>query len=235
MNKYFFLGRSERLVLLVIALLFFIGSLIFAVGSLTQSSVASTNPTISDSLSSPAKITHAPPTQPLTALNLQKRETINSNWIELDKNYVGAPQKTPTNFLHKLKKGEIIDLNTADSMELQRIPGIGEVFARRIYKYRNLLGGYYTILQLQEVYGMDSERFQKIRPFFVIRTAPYRTPWRSLTPDSIPFHPYLNHVQRAAIRQWVRKYGTISSWQQLKEMGEFSQDDSVRLSHYFSF
>jgi DNA uptake protein ComE-like DNA-binding protein len=59
-----------------------------------------------------------------------------------------------------------IELNSTDSSELIKISGIGPVFASRIIKYRNLLGGYISVNQLQEVYGIDSTKFISIRNDF---------------------------------------------------------------------
>jgi competence protein ComEA len=56
------------------------------------------------------------------------------------------------------RQPEIIELNDADSSEMETLPGIGPVFARRIVKYRDLLGGYVNTGQLLEVYGMDTIR-----------------------------------------------------------------------------
>lgn len=52
-----------------------------------------------------------------------------------------------------------LELNSADSIDLLSLYGIGKAFSRRIIKYRSLLGGYYTSEQLLEVYGMDSNRY----------------------------------------------------------------------------
>lgn len=52
-----------------------------------------------------------------------------------------------------------IELNSADSIDLLALYGIGPVFSGRIIKFRNLLGGYYSRAQLLEVYGMDSLRY----------------------------------------------------------------------------
>lgn len=59
-----------------------------------------------------------------------------------------------------------IDLNSADSIDLIKIRGIGSVFASRILKYRKLLGGYSQASQLTEVYGIDSSKFQKLKQHF---------------------------------------------------------------------
>lgn len=58
------------------------------------------------------------------------------------------------------RNGDIkVELNSADSSELLKINGVGPVFASRIIKYRNKLGGFATTEQVTEVYGMDSIRF----------------------------------------------------------------------------
>jgi len=59
-----------------------------------------------------------------------------------------------------------IELNTADSIDLIKISGIGPVFASRILKYRKLLGGYSQVSQLMEVYGIDSIKFRKLKHNF---------------------------------------------------------------------
>ena len=52
-----------------------------------------------------------------------------------------------------------VELNSADSLELLGLKGIGPVFASRILKYRNLLGGFYSVSQLLEVYGFPEETY----------------------------------------------------------------------------
>jgi len=59
----------------------------------------------------------------------------------------------------KYRKKEPVEINQADSSDLLELYGIGPVFASRIVKFRNLLGGFYKPEQLLEVYGMDSARY----------------------------------------------------------------------------
>ncbi|RYD70488.1 MAG: hypothetical protein EOP55_22145, partial [Sphingobacteriales bacterium] len=56
-----------------------------------------------------------------------------------------------------------IELNTADSATLTKVYGIGPAFARRIIKYRTLLGGFYSKQQLKEVYGLDADKYDEIK------------------------------------------------------------------------
>lgn len=61
----------------------------------------------------------------------------------------------------------LIELNTADSIQLLKVRGIGPVFASRILKYKNLLGGFTSKEQLKEVYGIDSLKYLSIKDQFI--------------------------------------------------------------------
>ncbi len=56
----------------------------------------------------------------------------------------------------------IVELNSADTFDLQQLRGIGPAFARRIVNYRERLRGFNDKRQLLEVFGMDSARFHSI-------------------------------------------------------------------------
>ena len=134
-------------------------------------------------------------------------------------------------YLPKLKPGATIDLNSADTTLLKRVPGIGSSFARRIVKYRDLLGGYYVVEQLQEVYGMDRERYDAIHPYFTIGTA-VRT--LTLTIDSISYHPYLSWRHKRTLRRLLEEEQPLD-WSHLMATGDFTHDDSLRLAPYMPF
>ena len=147
--------------------------------------------------------------------------------------YPGPPQETkrPEAYLPKLKPGATIDLNTADTTLLKRVPGIGSSFARRIVKYRDLLGGYYVVEQLQEVYGMDRERYNAIYPYFTVGTAVRPL---TLTIDSISYHPYLSWRHKRTLRRLLEAEQPLD-WSHLMATGDFTRDDSLRLAPYMPF
>lgn len=147
--------------------------------------------------------------------------------------YPGPPPDTkrPEAYLPKLKPGATIDLNTADTTLLKRVPGIGSSFARRIVKYRDLLGGYYVVEQLQEVYGMDRERYDAIYPYFTVGTAVRPL---TLTIDSISYHPYLSWRHKRALRRLLEAEQPLD-WSHLMATGDFTRDDSLRLAPYMPF
>jgi len=64
----------------------------------------------------------------------------------------------------KIEEQEILfDLNRVDSTQLVLIQGIGPVFSKRIIKYREMLGGYTNINQLDEVYGLPDETLLNLK------------------------------------------------------------------------
>jgi DNA uptake protein ComE-like DNA-binding protein len=136
----------------------------------------------------------------------------------------------------KYPAGTLVELNTADTLVLKKVPGIGSTFARRIVKFRDLLGGFYAVSQLQEVYGMDNERYQALRPWFRVDTLYIA----KLSVNHLPYdllikHPYLNPTQTRSICRLRQQKGTLSGWENLQLLDEFSAADIARLKAYLSF
>lgn len=73
-------------------------------------------------------------------------------------------EKEKMNVAAEKKATVITELNSADSLALLEINGIGPAFAKRILKYRSLLGGFISTEQLKEVYGFTEEMFEKVGP-----------------------------------------------------------------------
>ena len=49
------------------------------------------------------------------------------------------------------------DLNKVDSAGLESLPFLGPVLASRVCKFRDRLGGFWSVNQLREVWGLKSE------------------------------------------------------------------------------
>jgi competence ComEA-like helix-hairpin-helix protein len=65
----------------------------------------------------------------------------------------------------------IVELNTADTAELQKVIGIGAFTAVQIAKYREQLGGFARLEQLYEIRNMTTERFEQIAPQLTLDTS----------------------------------------------------------------
>lgn len=89
---------------------------------------------------------------------------------------------------------KIIELNSADSLLLLEANGIGPSFAKRILKYRSLLGGFVLVEQLKEVYGFTEEMYGKLRSQIKVDSSLVKK--LDLNKDDfkvINKHPYLSY------------------------------------------
>ena len=216
-------NKSDRVVLILLVVLilsYVLYSGITAKGLPSPTEVQDTIPPVV------VRLDTAPPAP------IEKKSKSTPAPIRTDR-YPGPPPETkrPEAYLPKLKPGATIDLNTADTTLLKRVPGIGSSFARRIVKYRDLLGGYYVVEQLQEVYGMDRERYNAIYPYFTVGTAVKPL---TLTIDSISYHPYLSWRHKRALRRLLEEEQPLD-WSHLMATGDFTRDDSLRLAPYMPF
>jgi competence ComEA-like helix-hairpin-helix protein len=63
-----------------------------------------------------------------------------------------------------------VDINSATAKELEALRGIGPIYAERIIKYRDILGGYSSLDQLGEVYGLKEhpEIIADLKPQMIV-------------------------------------------------------------------
>ena len=109
------------------------------------------------------------------------------------------------------KKPLVFELNSADSLDLVQLYNIGPTIARRILKYRSLLGGYYCKEQLHEVYGIDSTRYADIAPHLTVNSALVtRLDLNAATIDQLKRHPYLDYYQAKAIVRMREEKGAFN-------------------------
>jgi competence protein ComEA len=60
--------------------------------------------------------------------------------------------------------GGPLSLNTATAEQLDALPGVGPVLARRIVEYRTEHGAFTSVSQLRQVTGVGERRFQELQP-----------------------------------------------------------------------
>lgn len=153
-----------------------------------------------------------------------------------NKTFIKRNTKSFSGKTDKYAVGTIVELNTADTVILKKVPGIGSVFARRIVKYRDLLGGFYSVAQLQEIYGLDEERYQSLKAWFYADASFIaKLPVNQLSYEQLIKHPYLNSKQTRAICQLRKQKGTLSGWENLHLLDEFTDSDKQRLQAYLLF
>lgn len=135
----------------------------------------------------------------------------------------------------KLAVGEVVNLNLSDTTMLMRVPGIGSSYANRIVKYRELLGGYVSLVQLKEVWGVDNEMFDQINSYFIVEGEPRPIRVNHSDYNTLIKHPYLNKEQVKVILDLSKRKRNLASIKRLSLLEEFSKEDIKRLEPYLSF
>lgn len=132
----------------------------------------------------------------------------------------------------KLRPGQYVTLDDADTASLRKVPGIGRYYASRIVRYRNDLGGYVSVAQLCEIEGIPEAALSY---FKVTGGAVRKLNLNRLTLNELKHHPYINFYQARRIIDYRRLKGPLHSIDDLRLLKDFSQRDIERLRPYVEF
>lgn len=112
---------------------------------------------------------------------------------------------------------EKLELNTADTLLLRTVPGIGAKVAREIVRYRERLGGFVRPEQLLEVRFMDSARYQQVMPYFRIDTSQLRKmDINRADIAELKRHPYIDYYLAKTIVLQRERSGRYASLEQMR-------------------
>ena len=114
---------------------------------------------------------------------------------------------------------EPIDINNADSSSFTRLPGIGAGLSRRIIKYRERLGGFYSEDQVAETFGLPDSTYQKIRPSLNIgQKTVKKININTATADELKAHPYIRYLLAKLIVEYRNQHGVYTSPSDIKHI-----------------
>jgi DNA uptake protein ComE-like DNA-binding protein len=148
----------------------------------------------------------------------------------------GAKFRKPSDIKKSIPQKSKVDINTSDSATLVKLPGIGPVLSVRIIKYRHLLGGFASIQQVKEVYGLKEETYELIKGRIYadtlmitrinINTAGYK---------ELSHIIYLEKFEVTAILKYRELKGRISGISDLTENKLITKEKAKKVSPYLNF
>lgn len=134
------------------------------------------------------------------------------------------------------KRSITVDLNASDSVEFEALPGIGVKLASRIVRFRESLGGFHSVEQLKDVYGINDTLFNLIKTSIKIEGGVYRkiriNHWGA---DSLDLHPYILKHEARAIVKYREQHGRFGAAEDLLALGMINAEWILRLRPYFDF
>jgi competence protein ComEA len=158
----------------------------------------------------------------------ENQKRILSDWVVIEET-----KEMPSGESPKLIIAQI-ELNSADSIQLKQLPGIGAVLSKRIVKYRDLLGGFYSIDQLKEVYGLNEQTVQLVVKNVKLDEAKIRKLNLNFADvNELSRHPYLKTNLAVKIVKFRTKYGSIRDCSVLRDSMILNIDEYNRIKPYF--
>lgn len=130
----------------------------------------------------------------------------------------------------------LLEINTADSAALRSVRGIGEKSVTAIMRYRELLGGFYSVEQLAELDVVTESNYERILTQICCDSCKIsKIDINFASPNELMRHPY---VSAKALRRIVKQRQLKGGWSGIGEMIDddiFSEEEAARLAPYLRF
>jgi len=154
-----------------------------------------------------------------------KRDTASKTQSIVAKDETYLSYKNPTT--------QILDINTADSIALISLHGIGPVLASRIIRFREKLGGFYSIDQVAETYGIADSVFKKIKPFLTVHIDSLRKiDINNADINQLKTHPYIGWKLAKVIVQYRQQHGVFTNPGELSQLSILNEADLKKVLPY---
>jgi len=138
-------------------------------------------------------------------------------------------QTTKSSFI----KPYSIEINKADTIELIALPGIGNKLANRIINFRNKLGGFYSVEQLHEVYGLPDSTFVRLKTYLTCDpTLVNKININDVDLETLKQHPYIRWNLANAIVQYRKEHGNFRKPDDLKLIALMDEQLYQKIQHY---
>jgi competence protein ComEA len=128
-----------------------------------------------------------------------------------------------------------IDINTADTTAFISLPGIGGKLAARIINFRDKLGGFYSVAQIGETYGLPDSSFQKIKQYLDPgNTSVKRININTATLDELKTHPYIKYGIANPIISYRNEHGPFSKIDDIKKVMAVTDEVYNKIAPYLT-
>jgi competence protein ComEA len=129
----------------------------------------------------------------------------------------------------------IIDVNTADTTAFISLPGIGSKLAVRIITFREKLGGFYSVEQIGETYGLPDSTFQNIKQYLKLdNLSVKKININTATVDEMKSHPYIKYNLANPIVAYRNEHGAFSKIEDVKKVMVVTDEIYKKIAPYLS-
>jgi len=130
------------------------------------------------------------------------------------------------------RKPLVVNINEADTASFIELPGIGSKLAGRIVSFREKLGGFHSVEQVAETFGLPDSTFQKIKPKLTVNGAVKKLNINTATKDELKLHPYIRWNLANAIVEYRNQHGAYTNLTDLKRIALVDETTFLRIAPY---
>jgi competence protein ComEA len=128
-----------------------------------------------------------------------------------------------------------IDINNADTTEWKKLNGIGSKLSQRIINFRTKLGGFVSVEQVGETFGLPDSTFQKIKSQLQVKQSTVvKINLNEATLDVLKSHPYLKYAVANAIIQYRNEHGPFKTVSELQKLGAIDESLYTKIAPYLT-
>ncbi|MBC8033718.1 MAG: helix-hairpin-helix domain-containing protein [Chitinophagaceae bacterium] len=162
------------------------------------------------------------------------RRYYNSNYRRSpNSNYDNYPEHREAAASRPRPEIAVVDINAADTADFLPLPGIGPTLAARIISFRNKLGGFYSIDQVAETYGLPDSTFTLISPKLKLgEKPPALININTVDKESLRQHPYFRWNLANAIVEYRNSHGDFKKLSDLLHIDVITPELYEKLVHY---
>lgn len=129
------------------------------------------------------------------------------------------------------------DINRATQEDLMKVRGIGPALSERILKYKAIFGGFVSMEQLREVYGLTEEVILELQKHFEISEFPdfQKIQINTLSIKELGAFPYFKYPISKEIVSYRSMHGEIQNLQDLEKIKDFPVEKIEIIALYLEF
>ena len=130
-----------------------------------------------------------------------------------------------------------ININKATAEEWRKLYGIGPAISKRIVNFRSKLGGFVSVDQVGETYGLADSTFVSLKKQLFIDSefVPQKMNINLLDIAGLAAHPYIQWKEAKAIFYYRMNHGSFENILDLKKVKLISKEEAQRLEPYLVF
>ncbi|MBF4519227.1 helix-hairpin-helix domain-containing protein [Flavobacterium sp. ANB] len=159
------------------------------------------------------------------------------NWIQNEKKFKEEKKEYVKNVFPKKEKIVILDINEATQEDFMKIYGIGEALSLRILKQKEILGGFVSMEQIKEVWGLSPEVVFELNAHFKIYALPNfkKIAINDASLKELSQFPYFRYALAKQIVTYRSMNGNFKNIEDLSKIKDFPVEKAKIISLYLEF